>query len=186
MEQIATRAGVGKASVYLRWPNKVALVAEAIEHRSGVVPLLPDTGSLAEDMRTYLHALLRGYKSAGQAVAAVNGEVASNPELRRAWRRTMTGTLWASVRVILERAIERGELPAMSDVELLSMLPLSLMQNWRAEHERGPDHALVERIVAQFYSPGLTGPARETTERTVLDERAVNGNHASPELKPKA
>jgi hypothetical protein len=122
------------------------------------VPKLPDTGSLAEDMRSYLHALLRGYKSAGQAVAAVNGEVASNPELRRAWRRTMTGTLWAGVRVILERAIERGELPAMSDVELLSMLPLTLMQNWRVEHEQGPSEALVERIVAQFYSPG---PSRQ-------------------------
>src|SRR6266851_3683394 len=38
MEQVAARAGVGKASVYLRWPNKVALVAEAIQHRSAVVP----------------------------------------------------------------------------------------------------------------------------------------------------
>ena len=61
---------------------------------------------------------------------------------------------WAGVRVILERAIERGELPAMPDVELLSMLPLTLMQNWRVEHEQGPSEALVERIVAQFYSPG--------------------------------
>jgi AcrR family transcriptional regulator len=153
MEQIALRAGVGKATVYLRWPNKVALVAEAIEHRSGVVPELPDTGSLPEDMRRFLRGLLRGYAEAGSAVAAVSGEVASNPELRRAWRRGMTGTLWAGVRVLLERAIERGELPAMTDVELLSMLPLSLMQNWRMEHEHGPDGALVERIVAQFFSP---------------------------------
>jgi AcrR family transcriptional regulator len=158
MERVAARAGVGKASLYLRWPNKVALVAEAIEHRSGVVPRLPDTGSLPDDMRTFLRSLLRGYESAGQAVAAVSGEIASNPELRQAWRRTMTGTLWAGVRVILERAIERGELSAMSDTELLSMLPLSLMQNWRAEHEQGPDEALVERIVAQFYSPRVGPP----------------------------
>ena len=34
---------------------------------------------------------------------------------------------WAGVRVFLERAIERGELPAMPDVELLSMLPRTLM-----------------------------------------------------------
>ena len=186
MEQIATRAGVGKASVYLRWPNKVALVAEAIEHRSGVVPALPDTGSLADDMRTFLHALLRGYQSAGQAMAAVSGEVASNPELRQAWRRSMTGTLWAGVRVILERAIERGELTALSDVELLSMLPLSLMQNWRAEHEQGPDAALVERIVAQFYSPAQTGARRESTERTLREEGPHKSNHDAPELEPEA
>src|SRR6266700_7709228 len=53
MDQVTARAGVGKASVYLRWPNKVALVAEAIEHRSGDVPPQPDTASPADHMRTF-------------------------------------------------------------------------------------------------------------------------------------
>src|SRR5216683_2243787 len=153
MDQIAARAGVGKASVYLRWPNKVALVAAAIQHRSAVVPEVPDTGSLREDMLAFLRALLRRKSAARSAVAAVSGEIASNPELRQAWRRSLEGTLWACLRVIVERAIERGELPATSDVELLSMLPLTLLQNWRLEHEHGPDDPVVERIVAQFYTP---------------------------------
>src|SRR5438128_907003 len=89
MEQVAARAGVGKASVYLRWPNKVTLVAEAIQHRSAVVPDVPDTGSLREDMLLFLRSLLRG-KAAGQrALAAVTGEIASNPELRKAWRQSL-------------------------------------------------------------------------------------------------
>jgi AcrR family transcriptional regulator len=153
MEQVAARAGVGKASVYLRWPNKVALVAEAIQHRSAVVPEIADTGRLPEDMRMFLRALLRRKSAARGAVAAVSGEIASNPELRQAWRRSLEGTLWACMRVIVERAIARGELPASSDVELLSMLPLTLLQNWRLEHDHGPDDAAVERIVAQFYTP---------------------------------
>jgi AcrR family transcriptional regulator len=153
MDQIAARAGVGKASVYLRWPNKVALVADAIQHRSAVVPEVPDTGSLRDDMLAFLRALLRRKSAARSAVAAVSGEIASNPELRQAWRRSLEGTLWACMRVIVERAIERGELPAASDVELLSMLPLTLLQNWRLEHEQGPDDPVVERIVAQFYTP---------------------------------
>ncbi len=153
MEQIATRAGVGKASVYLRWPNKVALVAEAIKHRSAVIPEIPDTGSLREDMLAFLRALLRGKAAGQQALAAVTGEIASNPELRKAWRQSVEATLWACVRRIVERAIERGELPASSDVELLTMLPLTLLQNWRLEHGQGPDDAVVERIVDQFYTP---------------------------------
>jgi hypothetical protein len=40
-------------------------------------------------------------------------------------------------------------------VELLSMLPLTLLQNWRLEHEQGPDDAVVERIVGQFYTPAI-------------------------------
>src|SRR5579864_2191010 len=80
MDQVVARAGVGKASLYLRWPNKVALVAEAIQHRSGAVPEVPDTGSLREDMLAFLRALLRAKSTAQRAVAAVTGEIASNPE----------------------------------------------------------------------------------------------------------
>jgi len=156
MDQIAARAGVGKASVYLRWPNKVALVAEAIQQHSAVVPDVPDTGSLREDMLTFLRALLRRKSSAQRALAAVTSEIASNPELRKAWRQSVTGTLSACVGMIIEHAIERGELSRASDVELLSMLPLTLLQNWRLEHDQGPDNQAVERIVDQFYTPAPT------------------------------
>ena len=169
MDQIAARARVGKASVYLRWPNKVALVAEAIQHRSAVVPDVPDTGSLREDMRAFLRALLRSKSAAQRAVAAVTGEIASNPELAKAWRQGVAGTLLACVRMIVERAIERGELPAASDVELLALLPVTLLQNWRQAHEQSPDDAVVERIVDQFFTPAPRrvpgGEAREGPAR---------------------
>jgi AcrR family transcriptional regulator len=167
MEAVAATAGVGKASLYLRWPNKVALVAEAIQNRSGVVPETPHTGSLRLDMLTFLKSLLRGKSAAQPALAAVTGEIASNPDLRLAWRQGLTGTLRACMRSIMERAVERGELPADSDVEMLSMLPLSLLQNWRAEHGQGPDDSVVERIVDQFYTPARElGPrVREKSAR---------------------
>jgi AcrR family transcriptional regulator len=175
MDQVAARARVGKASVYLRWPNKVALVAEAIQRRAAVVPEIPDTGRLRSDMLVFLRDLLRRKSAAEPAVAAVSGEIASNPELRKAWRHGLTGALWACVRVIVERAIKRGELQAGSDVEMLSMLPLTLLQNWRLEHGRGPDDAVVERIVEQFYTPaparrsaGNAGDPRRATGRRAL------------------
>jgi len=153
MDQVATRAGVGKASVYLRWPNKVALVAEAIQHRAGVVPEVPDTGTLPGDMRAFLRALLRTYGAAARAMAAVVGEVANHPELRAAWRQGLSSALTDCLREIVERAVTRGELPPTADVELLSMLPLNILQNWRLEHGQSPDDAVVERIVGQFYTP---------------------------------
>jgi AcrR family transcriptional regulator len=170
MDQIAARARVGKASVYLRWPNKVALVAQAIQHRAAVAPEIPDTGELRSDMLVFLRDLLRRKSAAEPAVAAVSGEIASNPELRKAWRHGLTGALWARVRVIVERAIKRGELPAGSDVEMLSMLPLTLLQNWRLEHGRGPDDAVIERIVEQFYTPA---PARRPSGNARDSRRAT-------------
>ena len=96
---------------------------------------------------------------------AVTGEIASNPELRKAWRRSLAGTLSDCVRAIVERALERGELPASTDVELLSTLPLTLMQNWRLEHDQSPDGAVVRRIVDQFYTPA---PRRASRARRDL------------------
>jgi AcrR family transcriptional regulator len=153
MDQVAARARVGKASLYLRWPNKVALVAEALQHHSAVAPDVPDTGSLREDMQTFLRALLRSKTAAQRAVAAVIGEIASNPELAKAWRQGVAGTLLACTRTIVERAIARGELPAASDVDLLTMLPVTLLQDWRQTYEYSPDDAVIERIVTQFFTP---------------------------------
>jgi AcrR family transcriptional regulator len=153
MEQVAERAGVGKASLYLRWSNKVALVAEALQQRSGAVPEVADTGSLREDMLLFLRSLLRSRRAAAQALSAVSGEVASNPELRAAWHRGLAGALAGCVRTIVERAVARGELPATSDVELLSVLPLAVLQHLALEHDRRPDDAVVARIVDQFYTP---------------------------------
>jgi AcrR family transcriptional regulator len=185
MDQVAARARVGKASVYLRWPNKVALVADAIQHRAAVTPEIPDTGALRSDMLVFLKALLHRKSAAEPAVLAVSGEIASNPELRKAWRHGLTSTLQASVRVIVERAIKRGELQAGCDVEMLSMLPLTLLQNWRLTHGRGPDDAVAERIVDQFYtaaparrSPGSARDHRLTTRRRTLGKRPRVQGHS--------
>ena len=173
MDQVAARARVGKASLYLRWPNKVALVAEAIQHRSAVVPDIPATGSLREDMRAFLRELLRSKTAAQRAIAAVTGEIASNPELAKAWRQGVAGSLVACTQEIVERATRRGELPADSDVDLLAMLPLTLLQNWRQEHDQGPDDTVVERIVAQFFTPTPPDPKHassgEATKKPARD-----------------
>jgi AcrR family transcriptional regulator len=154
MDQVAARAGVSKSSLYLRWPNKVALVADALQHRARAVPEVPDTGRLPADMRAFLATLPRSRSEASLALAAVSGEIATNPELRKAWHRGLAGMLTGCLREIVGRAVARGELPADADVELLAELPLSLLQNWRLEHRDQPGQAVVERIVRQFYTPG--------------------------------
>jgi len=162
MDQVAARAQVSKSSLYLRWPNKVALVADALQHRARAVPEVPDTGTLAGDMRAFLAALLRSRHEASRALAAVSGEIATNPELRKAWHRGLAGLLTGCTRLIVDRAIARGELPSDSDAELLAQLPLSLLQNWRLEHGDQPGDAVADRIVRQFYTParGAGAPGR--------------------------
>src|ERR1051326_337507 len=104
-------------------------------------------------MRVFLTGLLRSRGEASRALAAVSGEIATNPELRQAWHRGLAGMLTGCLPRIVDNAIARRELPAGSDVELLARLPLSLLQNWRLEHHCEPDEAVVDRIVRQFYTP---------------------------------
>lgn len=152
MERVAQRAGVSKASLYLRWPNKLALATDALAHRARPVPEIPDTGTLAQDMRAFLLSLLRTKSEAGRALAGVSKEIATNPTLRKAWHLGVGGMLTACLREILARANKRGELPADADLDLLAQLPVSLLQNWQLENGRKPDEAVVDRIVRQFFA----------------------------------
>jgi AcrR family transcriptional regulator len=155
LDQVAARASVSKASLYLRWPGKVALVADVLGHRTAVVPEVPDSGSLHQDMRRFLRALVLSHKTGfARAASALSGEAASNPELREAFRHSVIGTVSDRVRTIVGRAVERGELPETTDVELLSVLPMAVLQHIRlAQEPRPAPDKVVERIVEQFYTP---------------------------------
>lgn len=153
MEQVAARASVSKDSLYRRFPDKLALVTDALAHRARAVPEVPDTGSLPGDMRAFLRALLASRNSAARALAGVSSEIVTNPELRQAWHRGLGGMLTGCAREIITRAAARGELPADADLELLSQLPMSLLQNWRLEHAGQPGDEVADRIVRQFYTP---------------------------------
>jgi len=160
MEQAAARAKVSKDSLYRRFPDKLALVTDALAHRARAVPDVPDTGSLPGDMRAFLRALLASRGAAQRALAGVSSEIAVNPELRAAWHRGLGGMLTGCVRQIVTRAAARGELAPGADIDLLSQLPLSLLQNWRLEHAGQPGDEVADRIVRQFYTPA--GPPRQT------------------------
>jgi AcrR family transcriptional regulator len=153
MERVAAGAGVGKASLYLRWPSKDALIEHAISQHGPVVAQVPDTGSLAQDMRQFLHALVRKRDPASTALPAIASEAVRNPQLREVFRRAITAAVPASVRTIIQRAIDRGELPPSTDVELLAALPLALLQHLRTLSDQRPGIEIVDRIIAQFYTP---------------------------------
>ena len=57
MDAVAAKAGVGKATIYRRWPSKEALVVDA--WRTLIAPAeTPDTGSLRGDVEVILGTLL--------------------------------------------------------------------------------------------------------------------------------
>jgi AcrR family transcriptional regulator len=151
VERIAARAGVGKASLYRRWPDKVSIVLEAVS-RNPERPSTPDTGSLRGDALAYLQTLVRYRTLHADAISAISSEALCNAQFGDAFRAGMAEPTVAGMLVILQRAIERGEIDPGTDIALLSSVPPALLHTQRLVSGRHPDETFVRRIVDQFFS----------------------------------
>ena len=110
---VAARAGVNKTTVYRRWPSKVLLVAQLLHDLTAEQVPIPDTGSLRTDLEGMLGQVADVLRL--PAVRAVVGSVITiaddDPELDAA-RRRFWDERFGRAAIVVERAIERGELPA--------------------------------------------------------------------------
>ena len=161
IEGVALRAGVAKTSLYRRWPAKESLILDAIVNVGFAgQPEVPDTGSLHQDMLSYLCAWI-GFRRA-QPWAS---EILANPELKHLFRKQLGGGLTSGFRTIIERAAERGELPPHTDVELMATLPIALIHQHYVLTGRPADEGLARRIAGQFFSAARS-PGQRRGERS--------------------
>jgi AcrR family transcriptional regulator len=163
MEEVADRAGVGKASLYRRWPNKVALVVDAVHRLAEDWVEVPDTGSVREDMLGFLRAIVRTKRTETEVFTVVSSEAACNPELAVAFRKEFLSGLDESLRMIVQRGVDRGELPPQTDVELVAALGPALVHHHRMTTGQPMDERFVRRIIDQFFPKAKPARAKATT-----------------------
>lgn len=158
MDQVAKQAGAGKATLYRRWPSKADLVAHAVS-RYGDTPALedlPDTGTLRGD----LLALMRPQTAEDdRRVLAVAAGLASlltaEPALADAAGTALVEPFVASQRLLIRRAVERGEVSDRVDVDTIAFVTPS-MTAFRLIVQREPvdvDH--LARLVDTVVLPAL-------------------------------
>src|SRR5882672_2146258 len=134
MEAVAARAGVGKATIYRRWPNKESLIVDAIGALKGPLPEL--TGeSIREDLLTLLRSTIKVRASrAGRIMPCLIPELQRNPELQRQYQR-IAEPRREHMREVLRRGVAEGYLRADLDIEVAAALlnaPMMVqnMLNW--------------------------------------------------------
>ena len=118
IDAVAREAGVGKASIYLRWSDKHALLVDVLSStliRPGDV----DTGSLRGDLvalaRHHVGSYVGEHK---EAALRMTTEAPLTPELRATWEAWRESQVLAA-RATVRRGIARGELPRDASVTLL-------------------------------------------------------------------
>jgi AcrR family transcriptional regulator len=121
IEEIAARAGVGKATIYRRWPSKGLLALDAFVTLFAEQQPLPDTGTLREDLIAALTLWVRAVTQTpvGRMLTGLIAEAQHDPSLRAAWRERVLEPLRSQHRIMLDRAIARGEIPATVDREVV-------------------------------------------------------------------
>jgi AcrR family transcriptional regulator len=121
IEEIAARAGVGKATIYRRWPSKGLLALDAFVASFAAQQPLPDTGTLRGDLTAALRAWVRAVTVTpmGSVLAGLIGEAQHDPSLRAAWRDRVLEPLRRRHRIMLDRAVDRGEISASVDQEVV-------------------------------------------------------------------
>jgi len=121
VEGVANRAGVGKATIYRRWPSKLPLVVEAFGQLPGFENF--DTGDLAEDLKKMLRGYLDVFNSTplSAVLPSLAGERTHNPELSQLFEPVSKDRRRPLVKAF-ERAVARGEVPEDLDLDLAADL----------------------------------------------------------------
>jgi len=130
MDMVASRAKAGKAALYRRWPSKAELVRDAViwMSRSSVeLDQLPDTGSLRSDLLAVLKPYSKDFAERKLHVLAGLGAFFSDH--RQLADEATAGIFepWTAVnRKLMQRAIDRGELPPNADIDMACEVIVSM------------------------------------------------------------
>jgi AcrR family transcriptional regulator len=131
LERVAARAGAGKAAIYRRFSSHHEFAAAAVSALGLTIAMPEDHGSLEADVLAFLirlRAVLR-HPMIRRILPDLHAEAARSASMR-ALNTQVAEARREQAQVILDRAIERGELDRAVDRDLaLDLLPAPLY--WR-------------------------------------------------------
>jgi AcrR family transcriptional regulator len=166
IDAVAAKAKASKATVYRRWADKAALVVDAMQtvrplrDADGELQCLwPDTGSLRGDLLAGARAFMdRLTSDEGKLIVAVMTAQAHNPELAQAMRAAHYEDKRRSCRILVDRAISRGELTSAAGADTFVEVLPAIMYNRLLLSGEPFDEAFLTHVVDDIALPLLGHP----------------------------
>ena len=137
IEEVAARAGVGKATIYRRWPGKEELLVDALAALKTPLPELRGE-SARDDLVALLDAMAADYADPRRArsFALLLGEGAKFPRLIARYMETVVEPRREVIRAVLRRGVATGELRPDTDIEAALFMLTGAMLS-RGRHNPG-------------------------------------------------
>lgn len=184
MDAVATMARAGKATLYRRWQSKAELVVDAVictADRPEVV--LPDTGSLAGDLRALAAA---GAKEPDEMrnriMAGLVTALPQHPDLAAVVRDRLTTPRLALMRGVFEQAVDRGEIPPDRDLDMLARVGPAMVFHRVMIMTEPVDETFIARLIDEVILPLALAPRRGPDTPPGLSERLT----PDPELEGRS
>jgi AcrR family transcriptional regulator len=155
VERVAKLAGVSKATIYRRYPNKMELVLASLDHNIYGLPV-PDSGCGLDDLRQMAH-MVRAYGLNNETRCMFGTMMTArvrHPELAKAVHERIVVPRRRRVRSVLERAVKRGELPAETPLELVMDMGFGAMLVRLARGEEVSESLANDLVNAVWFGMG--------------------------------
>ena len=121
IEAVAARAGVGKTTVYRRWPSKIPLVVDALTAmKAPTVSAIPDDMPTREALLRAMSGFTKPHEgSAARVLAGLVDAMSRNEELAEAVRTVLVAERERGLVAVIERGKARGEIRADVDARVM-------------------------------------------------------------------
>ncbi len=119
IQGVAARAGVAKTTIYRRWRDKDELALAVVLDMVEQVVELPELGDTRAELTAFVTAAVNvlGSTLMGRVMQGLVSDLATDPELARAFRERVVSVRNAEVERLVERGIARGDLRPGTDPE---------------------------------------------------------------------
>ncbi len=157
MDAIATRAGVGRPTIYRRWDSKDALLEEAMDKMVQQMVIIPQPGSIRDELiefsKVQIERLQSPLRSLWVAYFNVESALPSTEAIKRAH------DLEAD---IIRRAVDRGELRADTDPDFMIELIVAMVWYQTMRDHRSLESSFAETLVDTVLNSWLADPKSRT------------------------
>jgi AcrR family transcriptional regulator len=165
IDMVAARAKAGKATLYRRWPSKTELVIDAVACMKNVdvnFAELPDTGTLRGDMIAMIKPpTMRDAEKKLRVMAGLISLLARNPELADAAHKAVIAPRAKLNRILLQRAVDRGEIRADLDLATIANISPSMVTYRTMMLRRPVDRDFLVSIIDTVILPAVgLGPGK--------------------------